>query len=158
MWQDLELQECLKSKGLPIIKNQAVNLGTNQIGMRQRTLKIIVVLIFLNLSASLNAQKSFFRSKNPAVISVTDSNKNTCIEFSPLHAKNTPYKTLPDNYKAKIQFPDISHFYIQSLGFICLKELRIEELTKINFRFRLGSLDYVNRMEAKPNAAPFRWF
>ncbi|MES2371036.1 MAG: hypothetical protein V4557_00550 [Bacteroidota bacterium] len=39
--------------------------------------------------------------------------------------------------------------YSNTLGFICKKELQLEKLTKIPFRIRLGSLDYVNALEGK---------
>jgi hypothetical protein len=42
--------------------------------------------------------------------------------------------------------------YSNSLGLFCKKELQLDKITPVVFRFRLGSLDYVNWMEQKPNA------
>lgn len=43
-------------------------------------------------------------------------------------------------------------FYSANLGFICKKELQLDKVMAIPFRFRLGSLAYVNYLEQKPNA------
>ena len=54
--------------------------------------------------------------------------------------KNIPLRLLPEDY------------YSANLGFFCKKELLIERLTKVPFRVRLGSLDYVNALEGKNTA------
>lgn len=45
--------------------------------------------------------------------------------------------------------PVAANYYAKNLSFFCANELKFEKATKIPFKFRLGSVDYTDKMEGK---------
>ena len=41
------------------------------------------------------------------------------------------------------------NYYSNNLGFICKKEIQFEKSTKIPLKFRLGNIEYVDKIEGK---------
>ncbi len=97
-------------------------------------LKIAIIAISLNLSTSLNAQVKLQLVKYKASFALATITLLT--NAKPLVLAST-IKAIPVNY------------YTSNFGIMCKKELQFEKRTKIPLRFRLGSLDYCNKLEGK---------
>ena len=163
----------------PNIKNQAVNLHTNRIKVLQRINIILVVLlmltgnIFSQDSSCINNQRvfnnagkiigdregyTFHLKMRPGKCFKLPNNYEVLKNFNYKNQFGLDYQLHKDNSDSlEINDPGfiltrpILHqtFYTDHLGFFCKKEIQLEKFTSVPLRFRLGSLDYVNRLEGK---------
>lgn len=91
--------------------------------------------LFLTFSLKINAQRTDSASKHP----------ETPIVFQPFfHSySNQPLLFFTKNNPVKVSWGSpFSHW-----GIMCIGEYKLEKKTGIPFRFRLGSLEYVNKLE-----------
>jgi hypothetical protein len=94
--------------------------------------------------ATTISTKGFWLEKNPDNIKHTPSNV-ICDGRGWNHLN---LRSSPPSFIKPVRIAD----YVSTLGIICRQELKFDKITPLPVRFRLGSLDYVNWMERKPNA------
>ena len=68
-------------------------------------------------------------------------------------ASQQHFSTLPDTKVKPVSIRVLSqNFYNQQLRFVCKKEVQLQKLVSLPVYIRLGSKDYVDWLERKPNA------
>lgn len=64
------------------------------------------------------------------------------------HVVSYPKMAIQPVFNAPLVVSTINNnYYTQRFGFFCKRELELEKMTKVALRFRLGSLDYCNKIE-----------
>ncbi|MFT3678139.1 MAG: hypothetical protein QM781_19760 [Chitinophagaceae bacterium] len=117
--------------------------------MAQRIFWVVVVLFF-PFNREIFAQQKVVE-KNflfPSFLSASDSRHLFCAR-PPL--PTFPAKKIivvPSFFQRPIQ-PVAPSFYVNNLSFICRQEWQFQKNTGIPLRIRLGSLEYVDRLEGK---------
>lgn len=130
--------------------------------MRQRAYCFLVVLLLM-FSGSSSAQKidpkwgknSPLHFKNSTTFKIRDLGYSAGKDESPcinrmLYVVYDMGRVAPCGMGIKRYFViDLADYLVDQLGFFCKKEIEFEKATSIPLRFRLGSLDYVNKIEGK---------
>jgi hypothetical protein len=130
--------------------------------MAQRVFCFVVVLIlFFNVENFSQGNPILIKLPlNYSPLNIFDFEKQPQIDYQPKDSTIISPKMKCDSGRIAIgkslfvlSAPALSpSFYSNHLGFFCKKELQLQKFTSVPFRFRLGSLDYVNYLEQKPNA------
>ena len=131
--------------------------------MAKRFFYLVVVLIFLFYRESSGQQipvEKFFKNATterfghaifktqPGILKFSKNFLDTLV-----NPKTTDKLNLLTNSRYSLKMPLLqSNFDAQKLSFFCQKEWQFEKATSIPLRFRLGSLEYTNYLEQKPNA------
>jgi hypothetical protein len=131
--------------------------------MRQRVIFFLVVLVLM-FSGESFGQQTFLSISEKHSSNLKSIQKS--IDLLRMDDKSFPFALpkdtiiqvrylwvlKPDCYGSKWGIEPTYIKYVKQLGYFCQKELQLDKLTPLPIRFRLGSLDYVNWMEQKPNA------
>jgi len=140
----------------------------------QRTLKIIVVCGVLYNPVISNAQTNpgVLQKRQQTIGRILHEQTRQTWSGSPANIQSAVMK-YPVTSLPLLSSPDKTHipglslntprvqaslspsYYTQNLGFFCREEWKLEKATKVPLRLRLGSTDYVNWLEKKPNASHF---
>lgn len=120
--------------------------------MRQRISHFLVVLLLMF------SGKIFGQNKAVSHLSINHMGYQRPPEsFKPGRFSTRHFLGYNDCAQSREKFiltnPVSASCYINNLGLICKTELKLDKITPMPFRFRLGSLEYVNWMERKPNTA-----
>ena len=100
--------------------------------MKEKTIFLFFCMIIIAI-ISFSQKKEHFLSK-PANDQITFLKENK----------------IPSDKQYSFVFP--MNYTQSAWGFFCKKEWQIEKRTRVPFRFRLGNIDYCNKMEGKINA------
>jgi hypothetical protein len=129
--------------------------------MRQRSKFFLVVLMLMfagNIFSQINTGgSSYSYAKDIKMYPLCDS-LVSLYHYTPKFQKkifvsNSCWTSPPGTMHVfYLLSPIAKDFSAMQLGIVCKKEFEFEKKTSIPLRLRLGSLDYTNYLEQKPNA------
>jgi hypothetical protein len=149
------------SKNPAIYQKSGLNLQNNLIHMPQRNFFGFVVLLFLFSGEILGQEKNV--EKFP--LGTANLTNYSLIRTLKPYFQNVKFqvqaserasifsiKNILNLSSLSFSAPLAPNFYSNNLSFFCRKELQIEKAITVPLRFRLGSLEYTDYLEQKPNS------
>ena len=110
--------------------------------MKPNFLKSFLICWLLIFSKGSYSQKKFSNFlENERKIDYGNS-------LTPVRPLAFPQVISPISGKEKLEIVR-GDFYVRGLGIVCRNEWKMDKLMPVRLRFRLGSLDYVNKIEGK---------
>ncbi len=118
-------------------------------------LPALLTLLFWLLSPNLKAQESgtFLRFQNqfPTALTVVIPDWIAALEASKNHHQFSPIKTPAQWKSVAIPSPDRSPriYNYHEIGIFCKLDVKLDKVSKLPIRFRLGTQEIVDRKEGK---------
>ena len=117
--------------------------------MVQRIYKFLVVFLLLAFCQRADAQLRPLSVVPAPMVFAGLSGAKTAYKLIDSSALAARPPLSPGLFSLPVTSTISADYYTKHFGFFCKKELQFEKATAIPLRFRLGSLDYVNKMEGK---------
>lgn len=108
--------------------------------------KLLLEIVLMSFSFFVNAQIGLQAGVGAELFLVEKimTKPITKIDLTTLHN----HKTVSPNLQPTWSFSE-SIVYDNHFGFFCKVEVKLDKVSKMQTRFRLGSVDYVNELEGK---------
>jgi len=112
-----------------------------------------MIFVGSGILAQRNIEKSPFDAGLLSMQTVSQNAGKFIYKTITVNLVQTTIATKPSVILYPVSYSLISPgYYTQNFGFFCKKELQLEKVIKVPFKFRLGSVQQCDWMEGKANA------